>query len=111
MRQSVTPEDEGCQALMCERLEAIGFKVEHLRFDDVDHFWAVRGDEGPIFAFAGHTDVVPTGDDSAWKFPPFEPTIEDINSDWLNAERKKSAPCRYAIPMEIFGLCSHMLRS
>ncbi|WP_370981513.1 succinyl-diaminopimelate desuccinylase [Agaribacterium sp. ZY112] len=76
-RQSVTPEDEGCQALMCERLEAIGFKVEHLRFDDVDNFWAVRGDGGPIFAFAGHTDVVPTGDESEWKHKPFDPVIDD----------------------------------
>ena len=76
-RASVTPLDEGCQALMVERLEAIGFKTEHLRFDDVDNFWAVRGESGPILAFAGHTDVVPTGDESAWNTPPFEPTIKD----------------------------------
>ena len=76
-RASVTPEDEGCQALMADRLTAIGFRCEHLRFGEVDNLWAVRGEEGPIFAFAGHTDVVPTGPESQWQKPPFEPIIED----------------------------------
>jgi len=76
-RASVTPEDRGCQDVMIQRLEAIGFNVEKLRFEDVDNFWAVRGDQGPIFAFAGHTDVVPTGDASLWSTPPFEPTVND----------------------------------
>ncbi len=76
-RRSVTPEDAGCQALMTERLEAIGFKVTHLRFDDVDNFWAVHGDSGPILAFAGHTDVVPEGDPEQWQTPPYEPTFKD----------------------------------
>jgi len=74
-KASVTPEDAGCQQLMIERLSAIGFKIQHLRFDDVDNFWAVRGDSGPIFAFAGHTDVVPTGDENQWNFPPFEAQV------------------------------------
>ena len=64
-RASVTPEDAGCQKLMTERLAAIGFDVEHLRFDDVDNFWAIRGDSGPILCFAGHTDVVPSGPESS----------------------------------------------
>jgi succinyl-diaminopimelate desuccinylase len=76
-RQSVTPEDDGCQPLMIERLEAIGFKIEPLRFGDVDNFWAVHGTEGPIFCFAGHTDVVPTGPAEQWQYPPFEPTLKD----------------------------------
>ncbi|WP_111640313.1 succinyl-diaminopimelate desuccinylase [Marinimicrobium alkaliphilum] len=76
-RRSVTPEDAGCQTLMIERLQAIGFKVEHLRFGEVDNFWAIRGDSGPILAFAGHTDVVPTGPEANWKIPPFQPTIAD----------------------------------
>lgn len=76
-RQSVTPEDANCQTLMAQRLEAIGFTVNHLRFDDVDNFWAVRGESGPILAFAGHTDVVPTGPAEQWQHPPFEPVIED----------------------------------
>lgn len=76
-RKSVTPEDAGCQALMTDRLEAIGFNVTHLRFGDVDNFWAVHGESGPILAFAGHTDVVPEGDESQWTRPPYSPTIED----------------------------------
>lgn len=74
---SVTPEDSGCQDLMIERLEAIGFKVERLRFGDVDNFWARRGADGPLICFAGHTDVVPTGPESDWQTPPFEPTEKD----------------------------------
>ncbi|UTF61048.1 succinyl-diaminopimelate desuccinylase [Gilvimarinus sp. DA14] len=76
-RQSVTPEDAGCQALMIERLERIGFTVHRLRFGEVDNFWAVRGDSGPLLAFAGHTDVVPTGPAEHWQYPPFEPCIVD----------------------------------
>jgi succinyldiaminopimelate desuccinylase (EC 3.5.1.18) len=62
---------------MIDRLSAIGFKIEKLRFDDVDNFWAVHGESGPIMAFAGHTDVVPTGDEKQWNTPPFEPTIKN----------------------------------
>ncbi len=76
-RRSVTPEDAGCQELMIERLEAIGFTIERLRFGEVDNFWARRGDAEPLYAFAGHTDVVPTGDEANWKYPPFEPTLDN----------------------------------
>ncbi|MDH5547090.1 MAG: succinyl-diaminopimelate desuccinylase [Gammaproteobacteria bacterium] len=76
-RRSVTPEDAGCQEAMIQRLEAIGFQIERLRFDDVDNFWARRGDKGPVLAFAGHTDVVPTGPLADWKIEPFTPTIVD----------------------------------
>ena len=73
-RSSVTPEDAGCQQLMAQRLEAIGFHCEHLRFGEVDNLWAECGSEGPLFVFAGHTDVVPPGPEEAWRSPPFEPT-------------------------------------
>jgi succinyl-diaminopimelate desuccinylase len=76
-RASVTPEDAGCQPLMCERLETIGFKVTHLRFGNIDNFWAVHGESGPILAFAGHTDVVPTGPIEQWASHPFKPEIRD----------------------------------
>ncbi len=75
-RRSVTPEDDGCQELMIERLEALGFKIERLPFEEVTNFWARRGDSGPLFCFAGHTDVVPTGPEKNWQFPPFEAVIE-----------------------------------
>lgn len=73
---SVTPEDANCQELMIERLEAIGFRAQRLPFAEVKNFWAVHGNEGSILAFAGHTDVVPTGPVEQWRFPPFEPTLD-----------------------------------
>ena len=76
-RASVTPEDAGCQDTMIARLEAIGFNVERLRFDDVDNFWARRGNQAPLLAFAGHTDVVPTGPLEDWHSDPFKPEIRD----------------------------------
>ncbi|CAM0558101.1 succinyl-diaminopimelate desuccinylase [Vreelandella titanicae] len=76
-RASVTPDDEGCQELMIERLAALGFHIERLPFGDVKNFWAVRGHHGPVVAFAGHTDVVPSGPYTNWQYPPFEPCIDD----------------------------------
>jgi succinyl-diaminopimelate desuccinylase len=76
-RPSVTPDDAGCQALMAERLAAIGFRIEEMPFGEVANLWARRGDEGPLFCFAGHTDVVPTGPIEQWNSAPFEPTIRD----------------------------------
>ncbi len=76
-RQSVTPEDAECQSIMARRLEALGFSIDHLRFGEVDNLWARRGSEGPLFVFAGHTDVVPTGPESDWRHPPFSPTEEN----------------------------------
>lgn len=74
---SVTPFDGDCQTLMIRRLEAIGFVVERLRFGEVNNFWARRGTSGPLFAFAGHTDVVPTGPLEHWHVPPFAPSISN----------------------------------
>ena len=76
-RRSVTPEDAGCQELMMSRLAPLGFKGEHLRFEDTDNLWARRGTEGPVLAFAGHTDVVPTGPEKNWSHAPFEPVIHE----------------------------------
>lgn len=76
-RPSVSPADGGCQALMIERLAAIGFRVEPLPFGPVENFWATRGSGGPVFCFAGHTDVVPTGPLEEWSSDPFSPVIKD----------------------------------
>jgi succinyl-diaminopimelate desuccinylase len=74
-RPSLSPDDAGCQALMIERLRAIGFTVEPMDFGDTQNFWAWRG-RGETLAFAGHTDVVPSGMPIAG-LTPFEPTIRD----------------------------------
>lgn len=74
---SVTPVDHSCQTIMAERLAAVGFNIENMRFEDVDNLWARRGTEAPVFCFAGHTDVVPTGHLDAWESDPFLPEIRD----------------------------------
>lgn len=76
-RRSVTPEDAGCQQLLAQRLQQIGFSIEHLRFGEVDNLWARRGTAEPLFVFAGHTDVVPTGPEQNWQHPPFVATETD----------------------------------
>ena len=74
---SVTPIDHTCQTIMADRLEAVGFNIENMRFEDVDNLWARRGTASPVFCFAGHTDVVPTGHLDAWHSDPFLPEIRD----------------------------------
>jgi len=76
-RASVTPADEGCQQLMADRLSKLGFQIESMFFEDTLNLWARRGQGKPLFCFAGHTDVVPTGPLEQWHTPPFEPTIID----------------------------------
>jgi succinyl-diaminopimelate desuccinylase len=70
-RPSITPDDHGCQRLLAELLEPLGFSIEHLRFGDVDNLWARRGMEKPLLCFAGHTDVVPPGPTEQWSVDPF----------------------------------------
>ncbi len=76
-RQSVTPEDAGCQAVLIKRLEACGFACETMVHGEVTNLWARRGSESPVLCFAGHTDVVPPGDLSEWNSDPFVPTFKD----------------------------------
>ncbi len=76
-RRSVTPADAGCQTLIADRLTALGFNNQHLRFDDVDNLWSTHGDSGPLLVFAGHTDVVPPGNEADWRHPPFDATVDD----------------------------------
>jgi succinyl-diaminopimelate desuccinylase len=76
-RASVTPDDAGCQQLLADRLQARGFRIQHLRFGNVHNLWARRGDEAPLFVFAGHTDVVPPGPLPHWQSNPFDAIVKD----------------------------------
>ncbi len=73
-RRSVTPEDAGCQELMAQILSPLGFDIESMVFEDTTNLWARKGKQGPLFCFAGHTDVVPSGPEEKWQTPPFEAT-------------------------------------
>ncbi|MBF0830124.1 succinyl-diaminopimelate desuccinylase, partial [Staphylococcus aureus] len=70
-RPSISPDDQGCQHIIAERLQTLGFQLEWLPFDDTLNLWATHGTGSPCIAFAGHTDVVPAGDESQWQYPPF----------------------------------------
>jgi len=76
-RPSITPEDTGCQAILCGRLAALGFEIESLPCGEVANCWARRGDTRPLFCFSGHTDVVPTGPLEQWTSDPFDPVVRD----------------------------------
>jgi succinyl-diaminopimelate desuccinylase len=80
-RSSITPDDKGCQQLIIDQLASLGFKTEHMPFgegdDKVDNLWLRKGTEAPLFCFAGHTDVVPTGPVENWDSDPFEATERD----------------------------------
>ena len=76
-RPSVTPDDAGCQDIIAERLNALGFVCESMPFGEVSNLWATRGSSGPVLCFAGHTDVVPPGAEDAWDTAPFEPVERD----------------------------------
>ncbi|MCZ6895021.1 MAG: succinyl-diaminopimelate desuccinylase [Gammaproteobacteria bacterium] len=76
-RESVTPADAGCLGLIEARLVDRGFAATRLPSGEVDNLWAIRGNGGPVFAFAGHTDVVPPGSLESWHTPPFEPVVKD----------------------------------
>jgi len=104
--QSVTPEDAGCQALMSNRLRAIGFEIERMDFEDqhgaVLNFWARRGTDKPCLAFAGHTDVVPTGDLARWESDPFIPTERDGQLYGRGAADMKTSLAAFVTGIENF---------
>lgn len=76
-RPSVTPDDAGCMEIITERLKPLGFSIEFINRNGVTNLWARRGTVAPLFVFAGHTDVVPTGPLEQWTSPPFAPEIRD----------------------------------
>lgn len=99
---SVTPIDHTCQTIMADRLAKIGFQIESMRFDDVDNLWARRGTEAPVFCFAGHTDVVPTGSLDAWNSDPFAPEIRDGKLYGRGSADMKTALAAMVIASERF---------
>ncbi|ODT92990.1 MAG: succinyl-diaminopimelate desuccinylase [Rhodanobacter sp. SCN 67-45] len=101
-RRSVTPEDAGCLPLIGERLERVGFRVEHLRYGEVDNLWVTHGAAGPTLVFLGHTDVVPSGPEAAWQSPPFEPTIRDGRLYGRGAADMKGSVAAMVVALEQF---------
>ncbi|NYT79392.1 succinyl-diaminopimelate desuccinylase [Alcaligenaceae bacterium] len=105
-RPSVTPDDQGCQALLIQRLEAMGFECETLIFDDVTNLWARRGHTSPLLVFAGHTDVVPPGPLDRWRSDPFVPTERDGVLYGRGAADMKSSIAAFVVAVEEF-VASH----
>jgi succinyl-diaminopimelate desuccinylase len=99
-RRSLTPDDAGCQEILIERLLQLGFKVEKMRFGNVDNFWARRGTSSPLVAFAGHTDVVPTGPVEQWISEPFTPTIRDGMLYGRGAADMKTSIAAFIVALE-----------
>ncbi|MEJ5897065.1 succinyl-diaminopimelate desuccinylase [Aquabacterium sp. G14] len=112
-RPSVTPVDEGCQALMAERLQAIGFTCQTLVFGPqeapVTNLWAIKrgrghADGAPTLVFAGHTDVVPTGPLDQWTSPPFVPSYRDGHLYGRGAADMKTSLAAMVVASEEFVL-------
>lgn len=101
-RRSLTPDDAGCQEILISRLASLGFVIERMRFGNVDNFWARRGTRSPVLVFAGHTDVVPSGPESAWFSPPFEPTIRDGMLFGRGAADMKTSIAAFITAIEAF---------
>ncbi len=101
-RPSVTPDDHGCQPLLAARLERAGFHCRPMSFGSVSNLWASRGAGGPLFVFAGHTDVVPPGPEDAWSSPPFQPTVKDGYLYGRGAADMKSSLAAMVVATERF---------
>lgn len=101
-RRSQTPDDDGCMALINARLQRIGFSCEYLNRAGVSNLWARRGTSGPLFCFAGHTDVVPSGPPTQWQSDPFAPTRRDGKLYGRGAADMKSSLAAFVTACEDF---------
>lgn len=100
--RSLTPFDEGCQEILINRLEKIGFNIERIRCGEVDNLWARRGTSAPLLCFAGHTDVVPTGPVDKWDSDPFKPEIRDGKLYGRGAADMKGSLAAFVTAIEAF---------
>ena len=100
--RSVTPEDAGCQQLIAQRLQPLGFRIEPMRFGSVDNLWARRGEAKPVICFAGHTDVVPPGPLAQWESDPFEPSERDGHLYGRGAADMKTSIAAFVTAVERF---------
>jgi len=100
--RSLTPTDSGCQEILIDRLEKLGFDIEKMHCGEVDNFWARRGTEKPILCFAGHTDVVPTGPLEKWESDPFTPIIRDGKLYGRGAADMKASLAAFITAIETF---------
>ena len=101
-RRSLTPDDAGCMTLLATRLERAGFHCEQLHFGDVANLWATHGRDGPVLAFLGHVDVVPSGPETEWASPPFEPAVRDGRLYGRGAADMKSGVAAMVVALEQF---------
>jgi succinyl-diaminopimelate desuccinylase len=101
-RRSVTPDDDGCQSLVAARLAPLGFTAEVVRAGGVTNTWLRRGAAAPVFVFAGHTDVVPTGPLEQWQSDPFTPTFRDGLLVGRGASDMKSSIAAFVVAAEEF---------
>ena len=106
-RKSLTPEDGGCQQLIAERLAPLDFRAEFLRCNDVDNLWLTHGKGDPVFAFLGHTDVVPAGKLTEWQSPPFQPELRNGYLYGRGAADMKGSVAAMVTAMERFTVEHH----
>lgn len=103
-RASVTPDDAGCQDVVAARLERAGFRIERLRYGVVENLWATHGaHDGPVLAFLGHTDVVPSGPERDWHSAPFAPEIRDGRLYARGAADMKSGVAAMTLAADAFA--------
>jgi succinyl-diaminopimelate desuccinylase len=101
-KKSITPHDNGCQDLLIQFLEPLGFKIEKMPHGKVNNFYARKGKEAPLVVFAGHTDVVPTGPESEWTSPPFNPTIKNGKLFGRGSADMKTSLAAFIVSIEEF---------
>jgi succinyl-diaminopimelate desuccinylase len=101
-RRSVTPEDAGCQQVVAKRLEAAGFRIQHIRYGEVDNLWATHGSEGPVLVYLGHTDVVPSGPVEQWTSDPYVPTVRDGKLYGRGTADMKGSVAAFVVGLERF---------